>query len=1267
MGSLRNLFKNTLPSLASLWPDNSNDRDAERPDGAADDLYSRVQKRESTYEMMRECPEIIEEVVEMRYNTGTIVKPHLRGGGHGKLSAQELFEIPLDEHADAKEGGSDSGVSSKTSENGDLYAVPRRKSRNAPQPPTSLPAITGSYKKSERAGSTGVYESPMGSLGMFENPSLSGPVSDLSMTGMYENPLIATESFYANANIVEEAERSDQLAPRHINDFGGERIKKKPMPSPKPESVMIIAAENAANKPSSLRAGSLRAAPKTVAFVSPAFGEDITKHKTRSLQNLQQCFAEIEIPKPRIKAKKSFRLHPKPQSEMTPEELAASANGTPLQKSINDNFVLRPARRFVRRQPSFRPPNGDKRDILNDSIDGGEVDEADDGDDQDDDLLVTGSDDDHEEDMDNDELEIDAAIDEALEAESMAGSLRLPQRSVSADGHASLLPLEPLYANRQDVRQGLIEDLRQRQQELELAAREGTDDAISTTGSVANSDLFRAVPIEITSMDTLPKKSGRESRQRDDDDDEQVDDRKQQDQHNRSRDKTESENALDEIVPAPDQQQDGTVAVVTPPPFPPETYITLNLKDHRSPRAGAPAPPAYRKAKLRKASSMSDLLPTLFGNREPAKLPATMSLNTATRLEAAHRSLRDHAKEASRQSRPPSAASSAYLTAWLTMAAALTVLRRWAVAAGGAVGGLVGRAASPVVDWVGMKYMTVHRNHPWLPDLVSQPDLDYWVRRTKKPAGGQGAAARPEYEYRSDLEVSYAKSLQKLSSKLLKASKEGLGSVNQAWQMVGAEMEYEADVHKTMAVTFTEELVKPLKGLIDTQYKVRKSVEGMVDKTAKNLAEWRSAEAKAKKMSYQCARENEKAEELALDVRLGRGKQLSDKEINKVENRRQKTGNAMTKADTDYYTFCLRGERARLEWETAVNKGSQCFQALEEERLVRLRSAVQAYHQNMRSLGPKMMQSADRLSEPIQCADVNRDVQTVINVKGSGHNIPEQLLPDFYAEDMTNVMNRERRKKALEQFLHLIRSGVERERRGKHGVENLAKAIQETPHFGSEGSKKDVHEKLQHTRALLAYLEASRYKLQVALAELEGQPRPQHPLRKHIEYHKDRQGMTQTILKVPAWVALEPLDLSPESSPTWAADRGKADGTSHQPDSDFDEFSSQGDERDYQSAVTGGGPAPDGGASPPADSGGGSASSDQLTVSPSPVEPGLAPAVGRCKVQYDYTANMYDELTIKAGDLINIHDKQEDGWWLGELNGTVGIFPATYVLELSGS
>ena len=59
----------------------------------------------------------------------------------------------------------------------------------------------------------------------------------------------------------------------------------------------------------------------------------------------------------------------------------------------------------------------------------------------------------------------------------------------------------------------------------------------------------------------------------------------------------------------------------------------------------------------------------------------------------------------------------------------------------------------------------------------------------------------------------------------------------------------------------------------------------------------------------------------------------------------------------------------------------------------------------------------------------------------------------------------------------------------------------------------------------------------------------------------------------------------------------------------------------------------------------------------------VSPSVGQCRVIYDYDANMYDELTIRAGDVINIHDKQADGWWLGELGGTVGIFPATYVEE----
>lgn len=35
-----------------------------------------------------------------------------------------------------------------------------------------------------------------------------------------------------------------------------------------------------------------------------------------------------------------------------------------------------------------------------------------------------------------------------------------------------------------------------------------------------------------------------------------------------------------------------------------------------------------------------------------------------------------------------------------------------------------------------------------------------------------------------------------------------------------------------------------------------------------------------------------------------------------------------------------------------------------------------------------------------------------------------------------------------------------------------------------------------------------------------------------------------------------------------------------------------------------------------------------------------------------------------SGDLIDVHTKQEDGWWVGAIKDHIGIFPATYVEEI---
>lgn len=49
---------------------------------------------------------------------------------------------------------------------------------------------------------------------------------------------------------------------------------------------------------------------------------------------------------------------------------------------------------------------------------------------------------------------------------------------------------------------------------------------------------------------------------------------------------------------------------------------------------------------------------------------------------------------------------------------------------------------------------------------------------------------------------------------------------------------------------------------------------------------------------------------------------------------------------------------------------------------------------------------------------------------------------------------------------------------------------------------------------MLTYLEAARYKVQSALAELEGGPPVSHPLAGHIHVTRDRQGYQQSVLKV---------------------------------------------------------------------------------------------------------------------------------------------------------
>lgn len=73
----------------------------------------------------------------------------------------------------------------------------------------------------------------------------------------------------------------------------------------------------------------------------------------------------------------------------------------------------------------------------------------------------------------------------------------------------------------------------------------------------------------------------------------------------------------------------------------------------------------------------------------------------------------------------------------------------------------------------------------------------------------------------------------------------------------------------------------------------------------------------------------------------------------------------------------------------------------------------------------------------------------------------------------------------------------------------------------------------------------------------------------------------------------------------------------------------------------------------------------QATAS-APPAPSASPAQGpsRVKALYDFEPQEEGELAFRKGDVIRVINSAYEGWWKGELDGRVGIFPLTYIVSL---
>lgn len=98
------------------------------------------------------------------------------------------------------------------------------------------------------------------------------------------------------------------------------------------------------------------------------------------------------------------------------------------------------------------------------------------------------------------------------------------------------------------------------------------------------------------------------------------------------------------------------------------------------------------------------------------------------------------------------------------------------------------------------------------------------LRRFVKQGGDFGKDLVAILHERIEAEQLYSKSLSKMASKLNKACREVPGTVADAWRGVATEMESRGEVHRQFSNSLSEDIVKPLKNILDNQHKTRKAV-----------------------------------------------------------------------------------------------------------------------------------------------------------------------------------------------------------------------------------------------------------------------------------------------------------------------------------------------------------------------------------------------------------------------------------------------------------
>ncbi|XP_018596998.1 nostrin isoform X2 [Scleropages formosus] len=495
------------------------------------------------------------------------------------------------------------------------------------------------------------------------------------------------------------------------------------------------------------------------------------------------------------------------------------------------------------------------------------------------------------------------------------------------------------------------------------------------------------------------------------------------------------------------------------------------------------------------------------------------------------------------------------------------------------------------------------------------------------------------FQQRAELEISYSKGLQKLAGKLIKASTGMVrNSTYVAWSHVSDEMYSTADVHRTLGNAIQQEAILEIRQILEEHAKRKRPLDNAVEKTGKLVVSNWNEQLKCKKKLIGLTREHE-----ALFSFVENNKQMcTEKEKQKMLNRLTKSAEVQARADEEYFTTNLAGQQFRLKWESTLKNCYQVVQELEKQRIEILCNILNKYNLYMISFGQTLIHCQKQIDQAIRKVDVEKDIQMMVEQTSvtAKDSKAEFLLADYFEEDSKTVMGRDRRREAIRMKLHRIEDHIIKTKKDQDGLERMIKTYTENPSFSNKKNLEETEQLLDETALKLELLEATYCKLSTTMAELEGKPKSSHRFSDRITKWKDK-DYEHSIVQLVRPVKIRKIPFRSRMSLRLV----HSYEASQEPCSVGQMATSVENMEPKQNHESNG-------------------QHSDFTDDTEDESGAELPNIGKCKALYDFISDREDELNIKEGDLLDILEKNDNGWWYGSLNSQKGYFPSTYVEEL---